>query len=74
MSDESNSLIPGQMVFGASGFLGVGMVCKGCGGVFTAKRSDAIYCSSRCRQDAYRRRHGVPLHRGRTRRSGQRQP
>ena len=29
-------------------------VCKGCGKVFTPKRSDAVYCCNACRQRAYR--------------------
>ena len=30
--------------------------CTECGETFTAQRSDARYCSHRCRQAAYRRR------------------
>jgi len=29
-------------------------VCKGCGKPFSPKRSDAVYCSNACRQQAYR--------------------
>lgn len=29
-------------------------VCKSCGKTFTPKRSDAVYCSSACRQRAFR--------------------
>jgi len=33
--------------------------CKGCGETFEPTRTDAHFCSSRCRQRAYRRRKGV---------------
>jgi hypothetical protein len=33
-----------------------GTVCATCGGTFTPPRTDARYCSSPCRQRAYRRR------------------
>jgi hypothetical protein len=36
----------------------IGTVCKGCGAIFTAARSDARWCSPACRQKAYRRRRG----------------
>jgi hypothetical protein len=32
------------------------VTCTGCGATFTATRPDARYCSSPCRQRAYRRR------------------
>lgn len=31
-------------------------VCKNCGNTFTPKRAGAVYCSSACRQKAYRER------------------
>lgn len=31
-------------------------VCKNCGNTFTPKRAGAVYCSSACRQKAYRKR------------------
>ena len=31
-------------------------VCKNCGNTFTPKREGAVYCSSACRQKAYRER------------------
>jgi len=31
-------------------------VCKNCGNTFTPKRAGAVYCSSACRQKAYRGR------------------
>ena len=31
--------------------------CATCGGSFAGRRADAVYCSSSCRQMAYRRRH-----------------
>ncbi len=31
-------------------------VCKNCGNIFTPKRAGAVYCSSACRQKAYRER------------------
>jgi hypothetical protein len=31
-------------------------VCVTCGGIFTPRRSDGIYCSAACSQKAYRRR------------------
>lgn len=34
-------------------------LCEGCGQVFAGKRSDALYCSSACRQRAYRERLGT---------------
>ena len=34
----------------------LGRVCVGCGTGFTASRSDTAYCSSACRQKAYRQR------------------
>jgi len=33
----------------------VNTICQTCGKSFTPKRSDAIYCSSACRQKAYRK-------------------
>lgn len=30
------------------------IICKGCGKIFTPRRSDAVYCSNACRQRAYR--------------------
>ena len=32
------------------------VICKSCGGKFQTLRHDARYCSSACRQDAYRQR------------------
>ena len=34
----------------------VHLLCVHCGGSFTPSRSDARFCSNRCRQAAYRRR------------------
>jgi hypothetical protein len=34
--------------------------CECCGTRLTSKRADALYCSSRCRQRAYRHRHAGP--------------
>lgn len=31
--------------------------CRGCGGMFTASRATATYCSTACRSSAYRTRH-----------------
>lgn len=35
------------------------LVCNTCGGAFNAKRSDARYCSPKCRTSAHRAAHNV---------------
>ena len=35
-------------------------VCRSCGRTFMPSRSDAVYCSSRCRQQGYRERRVTP--------------
>lgn len=34
--------------------------CENCWTMFRPNRSTAKYCSSQCRQEAYRKRHGIP--------------
>jgi ferredoxin len=36
-------------------------VCQSCGATFTPPRAGAAYCSSACRQKAYRRRCSEPV-------------
>ncbi len=42
----------------------MGRECEGCGRTFNAYRIDQRYCSPRCRQRAYRRRHGLVTYPG----------
>jgi hypothetical protein len=43
-------------VYRASRSRDVMATCRGCGATFSQPRSDAVYCSNRCRQRAWRRR------------------
>jgi hypothetical protein len=48
---------------GASPELSVTVICGGCGGAFPPKRSDAKFCSGRCRVAAHRREREVAVER-----------